>query len=213
MTRHSKRVGNSFVLLIYWPLKIENKTMKQLTLLIASFFILSQVTSQDAGSNDPWMAYMTPAPFHKMLEKYTGEWKMDVSMWMEGAGEPMKSTMKSTHAMISNGLFLEMNQLGDMMGTAFTARITIGYNNSSKEVELTSYTNMGSGMTFLRGKWDESKKAADLKGQLTDPVSGKAINIRQVVSFPDATTMLIENFDQSGTGPEKKTMEFRCTKS
>lgn len=185
--------------------------MKHLTLVFASVFLLSTVSAQE-GAQDPWVAYMTPSPFHKMLEKYTGDWNMTVTIWMEGGGEPMKTSMKSTHSMISNGLFLEMNQLGDMMGMPFTARIILGYNNSSREAELSSYTNMGSGITFLHGRWDEGKKIAELRGTLADPVTGKAINVRQVLSFPDAKTLLIENYDQSGTGPEKKTMEFRCSK-
>lgn len=168
--------------------------------------------AQENTPADPWTLYMTPGPFHKLLKGYTGEWNMDVSMWMDGSAEPMKAVMKSTHAMISNDLFLEMNQVGDMMGMPFTARILLGYNNSSKQVELNSYTNMGSGMTTLRGSWDDSKKRAELKGILTDPVSGKTINVRQVVSFPDTRTLLIENYDQSGASAEKKTMEFRCTK-
>jgi hypothetical protein len=65
----------------------------------------------------------------------------------------------------------------------------------------------------LFGNWDEKAKVATLFGKLTNPVSKNTIHVKQVVTFVDSDTLLIESYDQEGDKPETKTVEYKWIRS
>lgn len=61
----------------------------------------------------------------------------------------------------------------------------------------------------MTGEWSDDSKSAILFGQLTNPDTKNAINVKQVVFFIDNETILIESINQEGDKPEKKTVEYK----
>ncbi len=182
------------------------------TLLLTTIFSIVLYHAK-AQQQDPWTAYMTPAQMHQMLAKFSGNFTMEITMWMAPGQEPMKATVPSSNKMVLGGRFLEMTQTGKMMGMDYHSITTIGFNNSDQQFALTTFTNMGTGILSLHGGWNETTKTANLRGQITNPVTKKPIQVRQQISFPDNNTLLIENFDQEEGGTERKSIQYKLSRT
>ena len=183
--------------------------MKQ---IILCFFVLIGSATIKAQDMDGWTVYMTPNEIHKMLSEYTGEFNMEIAMWMVDGGEPVILNVNSVNKMILGGGFLEMRQSGEMMGMEYQSLSILGYNTISKSLGLTTITNMGTGFLYLEGTWDEEKKVATLKGQMTNPMDGKIIKILQQISFIDKDNLLVENFDTYEGQPAKKSLQYKLVR-
>lgn len=160
-----------------------------------------------AQTNDPWTEYMTPSAVHQQLQKYTGNFQMEITM---GSGEKASViSVASENKMLLGGRFLEMKQTGIMMGMDYESITTVGFNNTDQIFSLTTITNMGTGTLNLVGKWKDKYKSAVLYGTLMNPVTKTNIEVKQVLTFIDEDTILIESFDKEGNAPEKKTVIYK----
>jgi hypothetical protein len=157
---------------------------------------------------DPWTEYMTPSDMHKMLGLYEGNFDMEITMSRGEGNPPLVINIPSSHQMLLGGRFLEMKQKGDMMGMAYEATMTIGYNTIDQKFAMTTITNMGTGTLSLFGDWDSVHKKATLFGSLTNPVSKQNIQVKQIIKFIDSDTVVIESYDTEGNQAEKKTVVY-----
>lgn len=189
------------------PSKLIMKRIILVTTLILSFTILK------AQNLDPWTEYATPTNFHKLLSKYSGSFNIEITMFMEEGKAPLAEKAESYQSMLLGERYLEMKQFGKMMNMDFLAITTIGFNNTDQKVTLTSISNMGTAILTLTGDWDEKSNSAALFGQQTNPVTKKVIKVKQVITFIDANTILIESFDQEGKKPFRKTMQYKYTRN
>lgn len=183
--------------------------MKRLILFLALIF---NYTFMNAQNQDPWAEYMTPSDIHTLFAKYTGNFKMEITMPMGEGKAPTEIIVNSEHLMLLGGRFLEMKQHGTMMGMDYQSITTLGHNNTDKKMALTTITNMGTGTLSLSGDWNEKTKSATLLGQLTNPVTKNSIRVKQVITFIDNDTILIESFDKEGDNPEKKTVQYKLVR-
>lgn len=167
----------------------------------------------NAQNQDPWSEYMTPSRVHSLFAEYTGDFKMEITMSMGEEKEPSIITVDSEHTMLLGGRFLETKQKGTMMGMDYQSVITMGFNNTDQQFAMTTITNMGTGTLSLFGNWDDKSKRAILFGQLTNPVTKNTIDVKQVITFVDTNTILIESFDKEGDTPEKKTVEYKFVRN
>lgn len=166
-----------------------------------------------AQNQDPWAEYMTPSDVHTLLSHYTGNFKMEITMWMGEGTKPSVIVVNSAHMMLLGGRFLEMKQHGNMMGMDYQSVMTLGYNNADKKMALTTITNMGTGTLSLFGEWNKITKSATLFGQLTNPVTKNLISVKQVITFIDNDTILIESYDKEGDNREKKTVQYKLIRN
>ncbi|MGE4347204.1 MAG: DUF1579 family protein [Flavobacteriaceae bacterium] len=86
--------------------------------VIVILTIYFMTTPSQAQNQDPWSVYMTPADVHTLFSKYTGNFKMEMTVGI-GSSQPTVFTMDSHHQMLLGGRFLEMKQQGDMMGVDY----------------------------------------------------------------------------------------------
>ena len=184
--------------------------MNKILLIISLIFNFAFMSAQN---QDSWTEYMTPSNVHTLFAKYAGDFKMEITMSMGEGKEPSIVIVESEHKMLLGGRFLEMKQKGTMMGMDYQSILTMGFNNTDKKFALTTITNMGTGTLSLFGKWNEKSESATLFGKLTNPVSKNTINVKQIVSFVDNDTILIESFDKEGEKPEKKTVEYKLIRN
>lgn len=181
--------------------------------ILLTLSLLIMATQTEAQNQDPWGEYMTPSEVHSLLSEYTGSFKMDITMSMGEGKEPSITTVNSEHALLLGGRFLEMKQQGTMMGMDYQSIMTLGFNNTDKQMNLTTITNMGTGTLSLFGTWDLKMKTATLYGTLTNPVSKGTIKVRQTITLVDENTILIESYDTENDNPEKKTVTYKLTRS
>ena len=189
--------------------------MKQVTLIISavSFFIFSSTAQQggpvdQAAMEKAWQTYMTPGDVHKMLAKSDGEWTGDVSMWMAPGAPPEKSTATVINKMILGGRYQQNTYTGKMMNMPFEGTGTVGYDNAKKMFVSTWVDNMGTGIIYMEGPWDDATKTVNMKGKQTDPLTGKETGIRETFKIVDDNNQVMEMFSTMN-GSEFKTMEIK----
>lgn len=156
-----------------------------------------------------WEAYATPGEAHKMLAMDDGNWEEDVTMWMQpNDPKPLKTKFTATSKMVLGGRYQEMVHKGDMMGQPFEGHGTVAYNNASKKIESTWIDNMGTGMMYMSGTYDGTAKTMELKGEMTDPMTGKTKPCRETFTIIDDNTRKMEMYDVTPDGKEYKSMEI-----
>jgi len=191
--------------------------MKKSFLLLSAIILLTFTagklySQQDEASMKKWMEAMTPGDMHKMLAANAGTWKAQTIYWMAPGGEPQKSEATATGEMILGGRYLVSKYSGNMWGMPFEGMEIAGYDNTAKTFNSTWVDNMGTGMLFMTGKYDESKKQINYSGQMMDPLSGKMCNVREIVTHNSDGTMKMEMFGPDDKGTEFKMMEINFTK-
>ena len=196
----------------------KSKIMKKISLIISaiSFFIFSSA-AQEAGPVDQaamekaWQTYMTPGDVHKMLAKSDGEWTEDITMWMAPGAPAQKSTATVVNKMVLGGRYQQSIHKGTIMGQPFEGMGTVGYDNSKKMFVSSWVDNMGTGLMYMEGPWDDATKTITMKGKQTDPVTGKDMEMKQTVKIIDDNTQQFEMFTIQN-GKESKTMEINLKK-
>jgi len=187
------------------------KTFLMLIALITVIAFTGSTRSQD-DQMKKWMDYMTPGDMQKMLAKGVGTWKMQTKWWMAPGTEPTVSEATAVSEMVMDGRYLQTKVSGNMMGMPFNGMSIEGYDNAMKIFMTTWIDNMGTGIMFLTGKWDESTKTISYTGKMVDPMSASWVDVKQVVTYNSDGTTKMEMYGLGPDGKEFKTMEVTNTK-
>ena len=180
-------------------------------LCIVAFTPAYSQTDKKAAEEKAWNDYMTPGPAHQMLARSDGEWNEELTMWMEPGAEPVKSKATAVNKMIMGGRYQHATHTGNVMGMPFEGMGITGYDNAKKVYLSTWIDNMGTGMMYSEGKWNDKNKTVDYVGTSLDPVSGKELKIRQIFKKVDENTETLEMFT-TRDGKEFKSMEIKMTR-
>ena len=190
--------------------------MKQiiLTICLASvlYFCGNSQNMDSVAMMKAWQSFMTPGDMQKMLAKSSGDWNSEVTMWMDPNKPPQKSMGTCTNKMVLNGLYQESVHKGTMMGMPFEGHGTVGYDNAKKVFVSSWIDNMGSGIMYAEGTWDNASKSLVMKAKETDPLSGKDTDVKEVMKFIDDNTQIMEMYGAGPDGKEMKMMEIKFTR-
>lgn len=186
--------------------------MKKILFSLSLTAITLFVAAQTEAEMKAWQAYMTPGEMHKNMASSVGDWKAEVTMWMEPGAQPTKSTATATNEMLMEGRYLKSTHKGNFMGMPFEGISITGYDNIKKTFVNTWIDNMGTGVMVTEGKWNKEKNAIELTGKATDPMTGKDSKIRETLTFNADGSQLMEMWSEKD-GKEFKTMEIKMTKS
>jgi hypothetical protein len=188
--------------------------MKKITVTICALMLSACFLQVNAQTDEEkrWMDYMTPAEVHKMMASWDGEWNEEVSFWMAPNAPAQKMQATCVNAMILGGRYQESKHKGDFSGMPFEGVGTLAYDKVQKMFVNTWIDNMGTGVMVLKGTWDEKTKTINLKGDMTDPMSGKVVQVREVVKIIDENTQVMEQYGFDHDGKEFKTMEIKMTR-
>lgn len=181
-------------------------------ILFAAVTILSVLSYQSSvnAQTDPmkaWQDFMTPGPMHKWMAGHVGTWEAEVSQWLDPAAPPTKSKATDVVKMSMNGLYQIADFSSSMMGMPMTGQSTLGYDNAKKKFVLSWIDNLGSGIIFMSGTYDEATKTLELKGKQTDPMTGGDSDIRQINKYIDDDTYVMTMYGAGMDGKEVKFME------
>lgn len=187
--------------------------MNNTFLLLTGFALCCRltVTAQSQDDMKAMMAYATPGEIHKMMAKSVGTWTGTVTMWMQPGAPSTTSICDTKNEMILGGRYLEGKNSGNFMGMPFEGISVTGYDNAKKMFVNSWIDNMGTGMVFLTGKWDDQNRSINFSGSMVDPASGKDIPIREVIKFIDDNTQVMEMYAMAN-GKEFKNMEIKFTR-
>ncbi|UAY50973.1 DUF1579 domain-containing protein [Ferruginibacter albus] len=188
--------------------------MKKTMTLVALFIAFCNISSfaQTDAQMKAWQDYMTPSDVHKMIAKCDGTWNEDVTMWMKPGDAPIKNKATAVNQMILGGRYQQTKTTGDMMGMPFEGFSLLGYDNLTKEFTSTWLDNFGTGTMTLKGKWDDKTKSITFKGKMVDPMSGKEVDVKEVLTIVDDNHQKFEMYIVMPTG-EFKSMEISSTRA
>jgi hypothetical protein len=176
-------------------------------LFAAAFIFVNQIKAQDQQEAiKAWQEYMTPGDVHKMMAQDTGAWKMTLSQWMDPAQPPMKSEGTCMNEMILGGRYLQSNQSSSVMGMPMNGINIIGYDNGKKIFQSFWIDNMGTGMMYAEGPWDDSTKMISMKGKMYDPISKMDLDVRETYKIVDKDHRVLELY-VTQNGQEMKNLE------
>lgn len=180
------------------------------TLMAMLMLCMGVAFSQSEAKMKAWQAYMTPGENHKILAKDAGSWKTEMSMYEEPNSAAVTSVGTAEISMILGGRYQQSIYKGDMGGMPFEGISIVGFDNSKKVFVNSWIDNFGTGLMVMEGKWDTPGKKVTYTGKTVDPVSGKEIKVRQVLTIDDKSQymemFMVEN------GKEYKSLELRMTK-
>jgi hypothetical protein len=175
----------------------------------ASFLNISYSQDEDMKK---WMDYMTPGDQHKQMSKCSGDWKVNTKMWMAPGGEPTVTDGTASAEMILGGRYLVTKHKATMMGMPFEGMSIDGYDNATKMFNSVWLDNMGTGIMFMTGKWNEATKTTDYTGKMVNPLTAGYEDIRSVLKMNDENTMTMEMFGPGPDGKEFKSMVITYTR-
>jgi hypothetical protein len=216
MFRASSSPASNFINFTGVFLPLRKLYMKPAALLFCTLFLITISNRLIAQANQDsmmkaWMSYMTPGDVHKMLAKDDGEWKGEITLWTAPGAPPTKSTATAVNRMIMGGRYQESKHTGNFMGMPFEGYSLVGYDNAKKVFVTSWIDNMGTGMMFLEGKWDDKTKTIHFTGKSTDPTTGKDVPVRETFTWIDNNKQKMEMF-MTQEGKEFKTMEIIFTR-
>lgn len=185
--------------------------MKKTILSIAAVLLAFAGFTQSEEDMAAMMAAATPGEMHHMLARYNGHWKAETKFWMMPGSEPMTSTAEVTTDMYMDDHYSKSMYNGEMGGMPFHGESTTGYDNVRKIFINTWIDNMGTGIMYSEGKWNEQNKSIEYKGQMSDPMSNGLVSFRQVVTYTDNNNYKMEMYNTMN-GKEFKSMEVIFTR-
>ena len=170
-----------------------------------------QPSAEEQAMMAAWQKSMTPGEPHQRLAESAGEWKMQVTMWMEPGAEPTVAEAKATRTMILGGRHLLEEVEGTFMGAPFHGRSLTGYDNVTGKYWSTWVDNQSTGLMESTGTWDEEQNALVMEGTYSDPMTGARKPFRSILRRPSADREVYESWESMG-GQEVKTMEVVSTR-
>lgn len=185
-------------------MKQVRKTFIAAVLLFCCNSLYAQMTEAESKA---FMDFMTPGKVHDMLAKANGEWNESILFWMSPGTEPMQMNATCKNEMIMGGRYQLSTTTGNMMDMPFEGHGVTGYDNIRKVFVTTWIDNMGTGIMYLEGKWDDATRTIEFIGKSTDPMAGKAMDVRQVLTLMDDKNHKLEMF-MMHNGKEFKSMEI-----
>jgi len=190
------------------------KNLKTILLLITALLFTGSSYAQNAemdAAMKAWTDYMTPGKEHQQMGTSAGNWKAATKMWMDPTQPPMEMEARVQSEMILGGRYLVSRYNGMMMNMPFEGTSTLGYDNATKKFVSSWIDNMGTGMMYMEGQWQDKVKGVEYKGMGVDPVTGKEVPMREVYTIKDENTHMMEMYETKN-GKERKTMEMVMTR-
>lgn len=188
--------------------------MKKVYVCLLAAALLTDAESLKAQSQEEmklWMEFMTPSDMHKMVASWDGEWKEEMTVWMDPAAPPQQMEASCVNKMIMGGRYQEARHTGNFGGMPFEGHALLAWDNALKKFQSTWIDNMGTGLTFMDGQWDAATRTIGFKGIMTDPMTGKPSTIRQDLRIVDENTQELTQYSQKD-GKEFKSMFIRLTR-
>lgn len=162
----------------------------------------------DQAAMEAMTKSMSPGAQHKQLARMAGDWTFSQKFWMAPGQPPGESTGTMHADVLMDGRYVEHHWHGSFMGMPFEGRGTEAYDNVTKQYTNTWIDNMGTGIMNSTGACDEGGKKCTYNGLGSDPMAGKQVPMRSVITWLDGDTFTNEMYGNDPSGKEMKMMEI-----
>jgi hypothetical protein len=153
---------------------------------------------------EAWQKASTPGPQHQKLADMAGTWDVTIKSF-EGGGEPQVSKGKAMRKMIFGGRYLHEDYKGTYMGQPFDGMGLTGFDNVLKQFTTVWIDSMSTGVGVGTGEMDSEGKVLKTSVTYSDPMTGKATTMRQVLKMESKD---LETFEMYGPGPDGKEVKM-----
>lgn len=157
----------------------------------------------------------TPGKPHEFLKKYVGTWTGKSQMWM-GPDAPNPENFECTQTVKSvlGGRYIEYELSGEMPGMgSFSGHGVTGYDNVAGKYVASWIDNQNTGIMQGVGELSKDGKTLSWTYSYQCPIRKKPATVRQVETFTDDKTMILEAFvSDPKSGKEYKCMRVEFTK-
>ena len=153
----------------------------------------------------------TPGAPHKLLSRMEGNWKIMNRSWEEPGKPPVETAGASRNKMIFGGRYLQQEETGEMMGTAFNGLGISGYDNNSKKFFSAWIDTLSTAIHLFQGTASADGKMISMENRFNDPVRGP-MTYRMELRFVDDDTYTFEMHGMDKNGKEEKMMESTYTR-
>ncbi|MEW6652309.1 MAG: DUF1579 domain-containing protein [Bacteroidota bacterium] len=185
------------------------KSIKSILAYLLLITTASLMAQEQAEMMKKWQDYMTPSEAHKHFEKICGTWNAEIIQYM-GAQE-MKAEGKAVFEMILGGRYMKSSFNSSFMGMPMEGFGLDAYDNLTKEYISIWLDNMGTGVLYMKGRYDEAAKNYIYNGNMVDPMTGNLVKIRTVTTYFNDNKMVFDMFTGDGT-QETKSMTVTYTR-
>jgi hypothetical protein len=189
-------------------MKTTQKLICMLAVLCSTATFAQEKKEMPSEMEKAWMEYMTPGKTHKELASAEGMWTEDLVMWMTPDAPPMKNTATVINKMIMGGRYQQGTHRGTFDGMPFEGMSIVGFDNAKQSYVSTWIDNMGTGLMYMEGKWNEDLKGVEFKGMSVDPMTGKDMPVREIYRVESPDKHMLEMYMTTAEGKEYKSMEI-----
>ncbi len=182
------------------------------SMVLAGVAVAQEPKPGDMGMTPEQMQAMTqamsPGEPHKRMARMVGDWDFTNKFSMAPGAPPTESKGTMHAEALMGGRYVEHHWKGDMMGMPFEGRGTEAYDNMTKQYISSWIDNMGTGIMVQTGSCDNTGKTCTLVGDSMDPMSGKKVTMKSVITWIDNDTFTNEMYGPDPSGKETKWMEI-----
>lgn len=167
--------------------------------------------AQDKPQAEAGFPVPKPTAHHKLLRKSVGTWDASIKSWEDPTKEPSVSKGVETNRMLGGGLWLIQNFQGSFGDMTFQGHGQSGYDTTKKKYVSTWIDSMSTGIMLLEGTHDEATGTSTYYGESTDPMTGKAMKLKNVEVHKGDTRVFTMSMQAPG-GEYVKMMEITYTR-
>lgn len=191
-------------------MKVRIITTSFVMMILFTFSFISAQQGDQAEMMKKWQEYMTPGPVQKSFAKMAGDWKADVTIF-DPSGKEMKSEGTAHYDMVLGGRYLQSTFKGNMMGMPMEGMGLDAYDNATKDYISIWIDNFGTGVMYMKGKWNDASKEVVYTGSNVDPMTGKDQPMKTIMRTMDDKHFQMLMFNIDGD-KEIKTMQIDYTR-
>lgn len=184
-----------------------------IVLLLGLAAVLPGVAEEkmDPAAMEKMMAAISPGPHHDHLKAAVGAWKAEGKMWEKPGAGPTPFHGEATFKLVLGGRYLEGVFHSEFNGMPFEGHSIDGFDNASGKHFSIWIDNMGTGYMVSEGECSNDHKTVTTVGEGFDPMKGKKLRMKSVVTTIDKDHMLFVMYLLEG-GQETKIMELQYTR-
>lgn len=193
------------------------RILLSLIFCLMSFSLTAQEQQQPSGDALAEMMakaqkYTQPGEHHKKLERFVGEWDMEMRITMQGApGTATQGT--SSIKWLMPGRWLQMQGTGSMMGLPLNTITLLGYDNFKQSYVTTSISSIDTAMNRSEGDFTPDDKALVVYGTLDEYLTGEHDKmVKTVYRFISEDELNIEVYDLPIGEVNNQVLEFKMTR-
>jgi hypothetical protein len=167
---------------------------------------------EEQAMMEAYMKAGTPGPVHEEMARLAGSWKLEITSWPAPGAPPQTSAGTAEYELLYGGRYLKQTVRSEWAGQAFEGMGLEGYDNVLKERFGTWVDSMSTSIMVMRGKCPTGAKTCTFTGKMTDPLAGKSVDAREVVTHVDANKFIFAMYGPDAKGKEFKSMEIVYTR-